>query len=91
MPLAIFVIIMQSLLFIWVWSLPSFSEFRFISEKSPSAIWYEQNKEDVPEFEKQMRRKVHYVIKPEYLWRSVAKLARIQDTGLLKTLEKAFN
>jgi hypothetical protein len=21
---------------IWVWSLPSFSEFRFISEKSPS-------------------------------------------------------
>jgi type I restriction enzyme M protein len=31
------------------------------------------------------------VIKPEYLWRSVAKLARIQDTGLLETLEKAFN
>jgi type I restriction enzyme M protein len=38
------------------------------SETTPLAIWYEQNKEDVPEFEKQMRRKVHYVIKPEYLW-----------------------
>jgi type I restriction enzyme M protein len=38
-----------------------------------------------------MRRKVHYVIKPEYLWRSVAKLARMQNTELLETLEKAFN
>jgi type I restriction enzyme M protein len=58
---------------------------------TPLAIWYEQNQGDVPEFEKQMRRKVHYVIKPEYLWRSVAKLARMQNTELLETLEKAFN
>jgi hypothetical protein len=27
---------------------------------TPLAIWYEQNEDDVPEFEKQMRRKVHY-------------------------------
>jgi type I restriction enzyme M protein len=45
---------------------------------TPLAIWYEQNQDDVLEFEKQMRRKVHYVIKPEYLWRSVAELARKQ-------------
>jgi type I restriction enzyme M protein len=30
---------------------------------TPLAIWYKQNEDDVPEFEKQMRRKVHYVIK----------------------------
>lgn len=32
------------------------------------ALWYANNPDDVPEFEKQMRRKVHYVIKPEHLW-----------------------
>src|ERR1700739_4181049 len=36
--------------------------------KPPMARWYEQNADDVAEFEKQMRRKVHYVIKPDYLW-----------------------
>src|SRR5579871_5593436 len=35
--------------------------------KPPLAGWYEQNAPDVAEFEKQMRRKVHYVIKPDYL------------------------
>src|SRR5438874_5595844 len=34
--------------------------------KPPLARWYEQNAADVAEFEKQMRRKVHYVIKPDY-------------------------
>src|SRR5436190_14946940 len=33
----------------------------------PLAIWYENNPDDVAEFEKQMRRKAHYVIKPEHL------------------------
>src|SRR5690606_18000205 len=32
--------------------------------RTPLAIWYDENEEDVPEFEKQMRRKIHYVIKP---------------------------
>src|ERR1700674_1202215 len=31
----------------------------------PLALWYAQNEADVPQFEAQMRRKVHYVIKPE--------------------------
>jgi type I restriction enzyme M protein len=51
---------------------------------TPLAVWYEQNQGDVSEFEKQMRRKVHYVIKPEYLWRSVAELARMQSDKLLR-------
>jgi type I restriction enzyme M protein len=58
---------------------------------SPLLIWYEQNSEDVEEFEKVMRRKVHYLIKPQYLWNSISELARTQDSELLHTLQKGFN
>lgn len=54
------------------------------------AIWYEENAEDVSEFEKQMRRKVHYVIKPEHLWSNITELARTQSHDLLITLEEGF-
>lgn len=54
------------------------------------AIWYEENAEDVSEFEKQMRRKVHYVIKPEHLWSNITELARTQSIDLLITLEEGF-
>jgi type I restriction-modification system DNA methylase subunit len=56
----------------------------------PLALWYAANKKDVADFEKQMRRKVHYVIKPEHLWASIANMARRQDTELLKTLQEGF-
>jgi len=56
----------------------------------PLAIWYENNSEDVAEFEKQMRRKAHYVIKPEHLWNSIANLARTQNSELLNTLQAGF-
>jgi len=59
--------------------------------RSPLSVWYEQNQDDIEEFEKVMRRKVHYVIKPEYLWSSIAELARTQDDELLHTLQKGFN
>ncbi len=42
------------------------------------------------DFEKQMRRKVHYVIEPHYLWSSIAELARTQNGDLLLTLQKGF-
>ena len=42
------------------------------------------------EFEKQMRRKVHYVIEPQYLWSSIAEMARTQHGELLHTLQKGF-
>ena len=35
--------------------------------RTPLAIWYKKNKKDVAQFEKQMRRKVHYVIEPQYM------------------------
>lgn len=58
--------------------------------KVPLALWYANNPDDIAEFEKQMRRKVHYVIKPEHLWSSIANLARTQSDELLRTLQKGF-
>ncbi len=57
----------------------------------PLAQWYADNKSDIPAFEKQMRRKVHYVIRPEHLWNSIANMARTQHGNLLDTLQEAFN
>lgn len=57
---------------------------------APLALWYEQNVEDIPAFEKQMRRKVHYVIEPQHLWSSIAELARTQHDDLLLTLQEGF-
>lgn len=56
----------------------------------PLAIWYKANKNDVPDFEQQMRRKVHYVIEPPYLWSNIAEQARQQNEELLKTLQRGF-
>ena len=56
----------------------------------PLAIWYAQNPNEVGEFEKQMRRKVHYVIRPEHLWSSIANMARTQSGDLLSTLREGF-
>ncbi len=52
--------------------------------------WYAANPDDVPEFERQMRRKVHYVVKPDHLWGNVVHLARTQSDRLLDTLQKGF-
>ncbi|HBN9526801.1 type I restriction-modification system subunit M [Pseudomonas aeruginosa] len=56
----------------------------------PLAIWYANNPDDIPEFEKQMRRKVHYVIRPPHLWNSIANMARTQHGELLTTLQAGF-
>src|SRR5574337_13961 len=60
------------------------------SVSTPLQLWYEANIEDVADFEKQMRRKVHYVIKPRFLWGSIAQMAKFQDDQLLDTLQKGF-
>lgn len=57
---------------------------------TPLQIWYEDNPDDVVDFEKQMRLKVHYVIEPPYLWSNIAEMARTQDDELLNTLQKGF-
>ncbi|MCG3112702.1 MAG: type I restriction-modification system subunit M [Candidatus Manganitrophus sp. SB1] len=58
--------------------------------RAPLAIWYDANAEDVTDFEKQMRLKVHYVIEPQYLWSSIYEMARTQHDDLLDTLWKGF-
>jgi len=59
-------------------------------KRTPLSVWYENNSEDIEAFEKQMRRKVHYVIKPTYLWASISELARTQHNDLLSDLQKGF-
>lgn len=56
----------------------------------PLEIWYKSNEEDIKEFEQQMRRKVHYVIEPKYLWSNITELARTQNDELLQTLQDGF-
>ncbi|NVK53632.1 MAG: type I restriction-modification system subunit M [Flavobacteriaceae bacterium] len=56
----------------------------------PLEDWYRDNQNDVVDFEDSMRRKVHYVIKPKYLWSNITELARTQNGDLLETLGDAF-
>lgn len=61
-----------------------------ISGLTPLSVWYAQNANAVVDFVRQMRRKLHYVIKPEYLWSNIYELARTQSSDLLKTLQDGF-
>ncbi len=61
-----------------------------LKTKVPLGIWYAENPDDIEPFEKQMRKKVHYVIKPQYLWGSISELARTQHEDLLSNLQKGF-
>lgn len=57
---------------------------------TPLQIWYDKNPADIADFEKQMRRKIHYVIDPQYLWKNIYELARTQSNDLLQTLQDGF-
>lgn len=69
---------------------PDYPERASGDRRPPLSIWYAVNRKDTVEFEKQMRRKVHYVIEPDYLWGNIAEMARTQDRELLRTLQKGF-
>ncbi len=58
--------------------------------RSSLSVWYEENPDDVPAFERQMRLKAHYAIRPGHLWSSIAHMARTQDGELLNTLQAGF-
>lgn len=53
-------------------------------------VWYEKNPDDTKDFEDHMRTKVHYVIKPDFLWKNISGLAKSQSELLLSTLSDAF-
>jgi len=48
-------------------------------QRIPLQIWYDENSDDVVDFENQMRLKVHYVIEPSYLWSNIAEIAKGLD------------
>ena len=52
--------------------------------------WYAENANDTKLFEDQMKRKIHYVIQPDYLWDNIVTMAKKEDTELLTTIEKGF-
>ena len=52
--------------------------------------WYKDNPKDALLFERQMKRKVHYVIEPKFLWDNIVYLAKTQSDELLLTLEAGF-
>jgi type I restriction enzyme M protein len=60
-------------------------------KRAPLSVFYQElSVQDKAFFEKQMRRKLHYVIEPSHLWTSIAEMARKQDDELLRTLEAGF-
>ena len=65
---------------------------RFKNEVHKIPICYNsaRNVDDAFLFEQQMRRKIHYVIEPQYLWDNIVGLARTQSNDLLKTLQDGF-
>jgi type I restriction enzyme M protein len=67
-----------------------YPELKDDDRRVPLALWYANNPDDITEFEKQMRRKVHYVIQPPHLWNSIANMARTQNGELLNTLQAGF-
>ena len=58
--------------------------------RTPLSVWYDENPGDIAAFEKQMRRKAHYVIQPKHLWANIANMARTQHGELLNTLQEGF-
>lgn len=59
--------------------------------QTPLDKWYQENPDDAPHFEQQMRRKYHYVIRPEHLWTNLARMARQQHPELLDRLQGVFS
>ena len=57
---------------------------------TPLQIWYNENPNDTLLFERQMRRKIHYVIEPQFLWDNIVELAKTQSNELLYTLQDGF-
>ncbi|PUB29450.1 type I restriction enzyme M protein [Elizabethkingia sp. YR214] len=69
---------------------PDYPQLPKDDHRTALSVWYKNNPDDVSEFEKQMRRKVHYVIEPDYLWSNIAEMARTHNGELIKILGKGF-
>ena len=69
------------------------SDYPQVDEESHTValqLWYDENPDDIKMFEKMMRKKVHYVIPSEFIWDSIAEMARTHDDELFITLARGF-
>lgn len=69
---------------------PDYPILKLEDRRAPLTDWYAANAEDTEDFERLMRRRVHYVIRPEHLWTSIVELARMQNGELLDTLQSGM-
>src|SRR3546814_13949431 len=69
---------------------PDYPVLEVEDKRAPLTDWYEANAEDTEDFERPMRRRVHYVIRPEHLWTSIVEQARVQNGELLNTLQSGM-
>ncbi len=57
-----------------------------VKVNTPLEIWYDENTKEIKDFEKQMRCKVHYVIKPKFLLSNITELARTARSRFVSNL-----
>ncbi len=57
---------------------------------TPLTLWYLNNLEDIEYFEEIVRKKIHYVIKPQYLWDNIYEMAKNENEYMLEILQNGF-
>lgn len=57
---------------------------------TPLTLWYLYNLEDVTYFEEIVRKKIHYIIKPQYLWDNIYEMAKNENEHMLEILQNGF-
>ncbi len=67
-----------------------YRELLYSKNLTPLTLWFVENIEDIQLFEKQMRKKHHYIIKPQYLWSNLYTMALDQNDKLLSLLYNGF-
>lgn len=55
------------------------------------SLWYIENLDDIAVFENRIRKRIHYVIKPQFLWSNIYGLALKRHINLLKVLDRGLN
>ncbi len=58
---------------------------------TPLTLWYLKNLEDVEYFEEIVRKKIHYVIKPQYLWDNIYEMSKDENEYMLGILQNGFS
>lgn len=67
-----------------------YREMLYAKKLTVPILLYLNDLEELDSFEEHMRKKYHYVIKPQYLWNNLSNLASKEDKKLLPLLSKCF-